>query len=86
MSTRGRGAPTTPSDRRAAVAALSLLDTARARARAAYATGDPRQSAFCIEHHLETGQAAELARSERYPCPVCGHLLKDRSLLPREAS
>lgn len=57
-----------------------LLRESSERARAIYDTGDRVQSNLCIRQHLNYQDLTTMRRADRYQCPVCGHLLKDRGL------
>jgi len=59
-------------------ALLELILSAQRAAREAYDTGDREQSNTCIRDHLSEVQLELLRQADRYTCPTCGHLLKDR--------
>lgn len=63
---------------RAQLAEIDLVDTLRARARQAFDTGNPDQSATCITEHLTDVEFASLREVDRFWCPECGHKIKDR--------
>lgn len=64
---------------RAQLAEIELVDTLRAKARRAFNTGNPEQSALCITEHLNDVEFEALRVFDEYVCPVCGHKLKDRT-------
>lgn len=63
---------------RAENALAELVNDAMGAARNAYDTGDRRQSMICLNEHCADVPRQEIITADRYVCPVCGHLIKER--------
>lgn len=55
-----------------------LMHAVVAESTRSYATGDRAQSGICIDQHLTEDDKRALVKADRFTCPVCGHLLKER--------
>lgn len=63
---------------RAHHAFMELMNEVWHESTRAYATGNRMQSGVCIENHLSVEDKKTLVRADRFECPQCGHLIKER--------
>jgi hypothetical protein len=63
---------------RGQLANIDLAETVRRKAKQAFDTGNPEQSAICITEHLSDEQFGRLREISHFTCTVCGHVVKDR--------
>lgn len=66
---------------RADMVMADVVGLAENRGRAIYRTGDRARSVVCLTQHMSAGERYALKDADRYACPTCGWLLKDRSLV-----